>query len=60
VAFRRKLYETVEDLQEDLDGWLKEYNYERPHLGYRNQEKGPWETIQQFLAGKPFLVSDDG
>jgi len=33
VAFRQKLYESVESLQIDLDRWLQEYNYERPHLG---------------------------
>jgi len=55
VAFRRKLYENVESLQHDLDAWLREYNYERPHLGYRNQGRRPWETIELFLSGNPQL-----
>jgi transposase InsO family protein len=51
IVFRKKLYETVASLQEDLDSWLHEYNYERPHLGYRNQGRRPWETIEMFLNG---------
>ena len=30
VAFRRKLYTTLEELQADLDAWMREYNEERP------------------------------
>ena len=35
-AFRKKLYESVEALQQDLDEWLFYYNRARPHQGYRN------------------------
>jgi len=51
IVFRRKLYESVEALQADLDSWLHEYNYSRPHLGYRNQGRRPWETIELFIKG---------
>jgi hypothetical protein len=51
VAFRQKLYESVESLQMDLDKWLQEYNYERSHPGYRNQGRCPWQTIDMFLKG---------
>lgn len=51
VVFRQKPYESVASLQMDLDTWLHEYNYERPHLGYRNQGRRPWETIAMFLDG---------
>lgn len=50
LAFRTKLYETVEALQADLDAWLHEYNYERPHQGYRNLGKRPFERIEEYLA----------
>ena len=30
VMFRRKLYDTLEAIQTDVDQWLKFYNYERP------------------------------
>jgi transposase InsO family protein len=49
-AMHRKLYESVEVLQADLDAWLHHYNHERPHLGYRNQGRRPWDTVQQFVS----------
>jgi hypothetical protein len=33
VTFRKKLYKTIEELQADLDQWLKLYNEERPPSG---------------------------
>ena len=33
VAFRKKLYTTLEELQLDLDAWVREYNQEREHSG---------------------------
>ena len=26
VAFRKKIYRTIDELQTDLDGWITEYN----------------------------------
>jgi transposase InsO family protein len=48
-AMHAKLFESVEALQVDLDAWLHHYNYERPHLGYRNQGRRPWETVETFV-----------
>ena len=47
---RERFYDSVEALQADLDAWLVHYNRERPHLGYRNQGRRPWETIQRFVT----------
>jgi transposase InsO family protein len=44
-----KLFTSVEVLQAELDDWLHHYNHERPHLGYRNQGRRPWETVEQFV-----------
>lgn len=49
-ALRNKLYESVETLQVDLDAWLVYYNTERPHLGYRNQGRRPFEAVQLYLS----------
>jgi transposase InsO family protein len=49
VAFRTRLYESVEALQTDLDTWLAYYNTERTHQGYRNMGRRPMETIEQYL-----------
>jgi len=40
------VYESVQALQADLDAWLHQYNYERPHRGYRNLGRRPFETIE--------------
>ena len=50
IAFRTKFYESIEALQEDLDNWLKHYNTERPHQGYRNQGRRPIDTIMMFKS----------
>ena len=46
VAFREKFYDSVEKLQKDLDGYLKFYNTERPHQGYRNMGKRPIDKLE--------------
>ena len=48
-ALRTTFYETVETLQADLDTWLRFYNTERPHQGYRNMGRRPCETVQLYL-----------
>jgi transposase InsO family protein len=48
-TFRKKFYSSVADLQADMDKWLERYNRERPHRGYRNQGRKPYET---FTLGK--------
>jgi transposase InsO family protein len=48
-AMHQKLFESVAALQAELDAWLHHYNHERPHLGYRNQGRRPWETVQKFV-----------
>jgi transposase InsO family protein len=55
-AFRQRFYASVKALQKDLDKWLKFYNQERPHQGYRNLGKRPIDTVQKFVklsAKKP-------
>jgi Integrase core domain. len=48
-TLRTTLYETVEALQTDLDTWLRFYNTERPHQGYRNLGRRPYDTVQLYL-----------
>ena len=33
VAFRKKIYGSIAELQDDLDAWVQSYNEERPHQG---------------------------
>jgi transposase InsO family protein len=48
TAFRTTMYDTVPALQADLDTWLQHYNHLRPHQGYRNLGKRPFERIQEY------------
>jgi transposase InsO family protein len=45
VAFRKKIYRSIEELQSDLDQWLKGYNEQRPHQGRWCYGKTPIETF---------------
>ena len=45
VAFRKKLYSSIEELQTDLDAWLKEYNEQRTHQGRWCYGKTPMQTF---------------
>jgi len=49
TAFRKKLYRSLEELQRDLDVWLREYNEERSHSGKYCYGKTP---LQTFLDSK--------
>lgn len=49
VAFRKKLYSDLDDLQRDLDHWLKYYNLERVHSGRYCYGKTPMETFKESI-----------
>ena len=49
VAFRRKLYASIAELQTDLDAWINHYNTERTHQGKMCCGRTPMATM---LAGK--------
>ena len=49
TAFRKKIYRTVEELQNDVDIWLKYYNNERPHSGKYCYGKTPMQTWKDSL-----------
>jgi integrase-like protein len=46
VAFRQKLYTSLEQLQVEVDEWLRTYNEERPHSGKYCFGKTPRETFR--------------
>ena len=49
VAFRKKLYRGIDELQADLDAWLVEYNEARPHQGRWCYGKTPMQTFIDTL-----------
>jgi hypothetical protein len=50
LAYRRKVYGSMEELQADLDAFLERYNTERAHHGYRTQGRTPLQTFHDHLA----------
>lgn len=50
VAFRRTFYESLAQLQTDLDRYLDFYNRERAHQGYRTQGRTPHQTFLDGIA----------
>ena len=50
IAFRKKIYVSVEELQADLDTWLGRYNHQRTHQGKRCQGRTPLQTFKDNLA----------
>lgn len=57
VAFRKKLYGSLEELQTDVDLWLTFYNGERPHSGRSCYGKTPLQTFEEakHLAAEKML-----
>jgi transposase InsO family protein len=49
ITFRKKLYSTMEELQQDLDEWMNYYNNDRTHQGKMCCGRTPLETL---LDGK--------
>lgn len=49
IAFRKKVYSSLEDLQNDLDKWMAEYNEQRPHSGKYCYGKTPSQTHESTI-----------
>lgn len=49
VAFRKKIYRTLDELQTDLDAWLADYNINRVHQGRCCYGKTPMQTFLDSL-----------
>ena len=62
IAFRKKIYATIDDLQADLDLWMREFNEARPHQGKWCFGKTPLQTFLDAipLAREKALPVADG
>lgn len=47
IAFRKKIYGSLEELQVDVDAWLFKYNEQRPHSGKYCYGKTPMQTFRE-------------
>ena len=49
IAFRKKIYQAIDELQTDLDTWLVDYNQRRPHQRRWCFGKTPMQTKSRLL-----------
>ena len=49
IAFRKKIYNTLYELQADLDIWFKHYNEERTHSGKYCFGRTPMQTFKDSI-----------
>lgn len=47
IAFRKKIYTSLEELQIDVDHWIAKYNEQRPHSGKHCYGKTPMQTFRE-------------
>ena len=57
IAFRKKIYHSLDEIQKDADRWIEEYNTERTHSGKYCFGKTPWQTFldSKYLADEKML-----
>jgi transposase InsO family protein len=61
IAFRKKVCRSIEELQLDLDEWVRQYNHERTHSGKYCYGKTPMRTFRDSipLAKEKLLGYDE-
>jgi len=60
IAFRKKIYSSVQELQIDVDLWLMKYNNQRTHSGKHCYGKTPMQTFldSKHIALEKTIPSD--
>jgi hypothetical protein len=56
IAFRKKMYNDLEEMQKDIDQWIELYNTERAHSGRYCYGKTPMQT---FIDSKDLAKAKD-
>jgi integrase-like protein len=52
VTFRKKFYQSADELLRDLDAYLAFYNRERAHQGYRTRGRTPYQAFLKGIGAK--------
>ena len=50
IAFRKKIYSSLEQMQTDLDTWIDDYNRNRTHTGKYCFGRTPLQTFEETLS----------
>ena len=53
IKGRTTWYETLEEMQKDLDGYLETYNTRRPHRGRGMDGRTPYEVFKAGIPTRP-------
>ena len=61
IAFRKRLYRSLEELQMEVDLWINKYNTQRPHSGKYCYGKTPMKTFldAKHIALEKVIPSDN-
>jgi hypothetical protein len=60
IAFRKKVYRSIEELQLDLDEWVRQYSHERTHSGKYCYGKTPMRPFRDSIPlAKEKLIGYD-
>lgn len=61
VAFRKKLYKSLDEIQADLDAYIEKYNNQRTNQGKRCQGKTPRQTFDDgYELYKKYVIEGEG
>lgn len=61
IAFRKKIYTSIEQLQADLDTWMNSYNTQRTHSGKYCFGKTPMQTFLEGIeVARRYQLQDAG
>ena len=61
IAFRKKIYTSIEQLQADLDAWMNSYNTQRTHSGKYCFGKTPMQTFLEGIeVARRYQLQDAG
>ena len=61
IAFRKKIYTSIEQLQADLDTWMNSYNTQRTHSGKYCFGKTPMQTFLEGMeVARRYQLQDTG
>ena len=58
VTGRTKWYESIDEMQKDLDDYLKQYNYERTHQGRNMKGRTPYKAFTDGIVKLESEVND--
>lgn len=60
VAFRKKLYKSIDEIQEDLDAYMDRYNNKRTNQGKRCQGRTPRKTFDDgYELYKKYVIDGE-